>query len=92
MHALNMANECANVRSFTRLSIEEHFKRAMMLLDEYIAAKDLERYAMALARTYNKRRQNAYRAYLKQYDALQKESAFTEQYRRMLQDKLNRIA
>jgi len=71
--------------------LEEVTERVMQRLENYATARDQERYAIALAKTYNKRRQTAYQAYLKEFDALQKREQFTEEVKRAISRRLDEI-
>jgi hypothetical protein len=70
---------------------EDPVERALRLLDVYAATRDQERYARELAKTYNRRRQSAYQTYLKSYDALQQHPSFTDDVRRLFDQKLEEI-
>jgi hypothetical protein len=68
---------------------EEVTKRVLERLENYGVARERERYAIALTKTYAKRRQIAYREYLKEFDSLQNQ--FNEKVRRVIARRLNEI-
>ena len=83
-------NMLALVRRDTSPDAPKHSK-ALALLDEYAAAKDREKYGLQLAKTYNKRRQLAYAAYLREYDKLRKDPSFDQKIRDLFTLKLDEI-